>query len=402
MPRAIIAGGSLAGLFAGNLLCRAGWDVTINERVAEPLAGRGAGIVTHPPLFDALREAGVPGDASVGVPVAGRVTYGADGRVVGRRDMGQTFTSWSRLHALLSDALPQGVLRRGRAVTGAVQDAAGVSVAFSDGATEAADLLVGADGLRSVVRALHWPEVAPAYAGYIAWRAVVAEAALSPAARAALMPYLAFCLPEGEQMLGYPVAGEDDSVAPGHRRFNIVWYRPADDAALAAMQTDATGRHFANGIPPGQIRPELVAAARADAARLLAPCFAEVVARAAPLFFQPIQDLTVPGMAFGRIAILGDAAFVVRPHPGMGVTKAACDAVALARALAGSDVPAALRRFDAERQPVGAGLVAHARRLGAYMQAQQRSPEERAAAAQFRSVEAVMRDTAVLVEGLAA
>jgi 2-polyprenyl-6-methoxyphenol hydroxylase-like FAD-dependent oxidoreductase len=88
----------------------------------------------------------------------------------------------------------------------------------------------------------------------------------------------------------------------------------------------------------------------------------------------------------------------------MGVTKAAEDAVALARALAAhpGDVPAALRAFEAERLPAGHALVEHARRLGAYMQASRRTPEERAAAERFRTPEAVMRETAVAPAALAA
>ncbi len=404
-PRAAVVGGSLAGLLAANLLHRAGWDVAVHERTPGPLAGRGAGIVTHPALFEALRSAGVPEEAPVGVPVAGRITYASDGSVVGTRALPQVLTSWSRLHRLLREALPPRLVRPGSTVAGVSQDADGVTLRLADGAEERADLVVGADGLRSTLRAAHLPGAAPEYVGYVAWRGVVPEARLSPAARAALMPFFAFCLPPGEQMLGYPVAGEDDEVEPGRRRFNFVWYRPAGPETLARMQTDADGAHHAEGIPPPRIRPEVLAEARNAARRTLSPAFAELVEATEPLFFQPIQDLAVPRMAFGRCCILGDAAFVVRPHPGMGVTKAAEDAVALVRALAAarpSDVPGALLSFEAERLPVGHALVEHARRLGAYMQAHRRTPEERAAAERFRTPEAVMRETAVAPAMLAA
>ena len=82
-------------------------------------------------------------------------------------------------------------------------------------------------------------------------------------------------------------------------------------------------------------------------------------------------------MALGRarrVAVVGDAAFVARPHVGMGVTKAAGDAAALLDAFveSGWDVPAALARFDRARHPCGAAIVDRARALGAYMQAQRR------------------------------
>jgi 2-polyprenyl-6-methoxyphenol hydroxylase-like FAD-dependent oxidoreductase len=333
----------------------------------------------------------------VGVSVAGRITYAPDGSVVGTWALPQVLTSWSRLHRLLREALPPHLVRAGSAVAAVSHESGGVTLRLAGGAEERADLVVGADGLRSTLRAAHLPGLAPEYAGYLAWRGVVPETRLSPAARAALMPYFAFCLPPGEQMLGYPVAGEADEVGPGLRRFNFVWYRPADPGTLVRMQTDAGGTHHADGIPPPRIRPDVLAEARSAARRTLSPAFAELVEATEPLFFQPIQDLAVPRMAFGRCCILGDAAFVVRPHPGMGVTKAAEDAVALARALAArpGDVPGALRAFEAGRLPAGRALVEHGRRLGAYMQARRRTPEERAAAERFRTPEAVMRETAV-------
>jgi 2-polyprenyl-6-methoxyphenol hydroxylase-like FAD-dependent oxidoreductase len=104
-------------------------------------------------------------------------------------------------------------------------------------------------------------------------------------------------------------------------------------------------------------------------------------------------------MTSGRVALVGDAAFVARPHTGMGVTKAASDAVALADALAGApDLDAALSEYDRRRRRFGSALVAHARRLGAYMQAQILTPAERAMAERFRTPEAVMRETAVPIE----
>ena len=102
-------------------------------------------------------------------------------------------------------------------------------------------------------------------------------------------------------------------------------------------------------------------------------------------------------MSAGRIALIGDAAFVARPHVGAGVAKAAQDAVALADALAlGADVESALHAFEATRLPVGRRIVARARDLGAAMQAQHASPRERAMAERYREPAAVLADTATL------
>lgn len=98
-----------------------------------------------------------------------------------------------------------------------------------------------------------------------------------------------------------------------------------------------------------------------------------------------------------RVAILGDAAFVARPHVGMGVTKAAADAAALAGTLAtdNGDIAEALTAFDRSRRPYGAAIVARARDLGAYMQAQALSVGERELALRHRQPEAVIAETAV-------
>jgi len=98
-----------------------------------------------------------------------------------------------------------------------------------------------------------------------------------------------------------------------------------------------------------------------------------------------------------------DAAFVARPHVGMGVTKAAADASALVDALQAhpNDLQAALNQFESARIRFGAAVVRRARELGAYMQAQIATPEERAMAELHRSPEAVMAETAV-AKGIAA
>jgi len=205
-----------------------------------------------------------------------------------------------------------------------------------------------------------------------------------------------FCLPPGEQMLGYPVAGAGNSTRPGERRYNWVWYRPAaEQSVLADLLTDEAGRRHDVSIAPPLIRREIVARMRAEADALLAPQVAEMVHLTPQPFFQPIYDVESPQLAFDRVALTGDAAFVARPHVGMGVTKAACDAVAMADALRDADdVAQALRRYEEERVRAGAAIIVRARHLGAYMQAQLKTADERAMAERYRTPEAVMRETA--------
>jgi 2-polyprenyl-6-methoxyphenol hydroxylase-like FAD-dependent oxidoreductase len=132
---------------------------------------------------------------------------------------------------------------------------------------------------------------------------------------------------------------------------------------------------------------------RAAAERLLAPQLRQVVRLIDEPLLQPIYDLASPRMAFGRVAIIGDAAFVARPHVGAGVSKATDDAAALAAALAVDDVETALRRFEAERLPENNRIIERARRLGAYLQASQNA-QEREQSVRHSIPEAVLEETA--------
>lgn len=395
---AAIIGGSIGGLFAALLLHRAGWDVHVYERNARELAGRGAGIVTHPALNAALKAAGISPSEELGIAIPGRRTFARDGTLLGELAFPQTNTSWDRLFQLLRAAMPDGCYHLGKSLTGITQHRQSGTAHFADGTEAAADLIIGADGFRSSVRATFMPEIAPAYAGYIAWRGLVDESAISPEARDALFGSFSFCLPPGEQMLGYPVAGPDHDLRPGRRRFNFVWYRPADESGeLRRLLTDDSGTCHDVSIPPPLIAKAVIAEMRAASEASLAPCFAEVVALTSAPFFQPIYDLTVPRMIDRRVAILGDAAFVARPHVGAGVTKAAEDAAALATALSQhTDIAAALATFDASRTAIGHRIITRARHLGAYMQAQVLTRAEQEAAQVHRTAEAVMRETASL------
>jgi 2-polyprenyl-6-methoxyphenol hydroxylase-like FAD-dependent oxidoreductase len=374
--RVIVAGGSIAGLFAGALLHRSGFTVDVFERSGEALASRGAGIVSHPELFDVLGKAGAALDETVGVPVVGRITLNRDGTVLGEHALPQLMMSWDRLYRLLRDAFPAHCYHGGRAVESFDQDERGVRVHFTDGASERANWLIGADGIRSTVRRQLLPDLEPAYAGYAAWRGLIEERAMSAQARAILGERLAFCLPAGEQMLGYPVPGAAESVTPGGRRYNVVWYRPAEGISrLPQLLTGRDGRRYDLALPPGQVTPEAAAALYADADALLAPCCAEVVRLTREPFIQAIYDLASPRLVFGRVVLIGDAAFVARPHAGMGVTKAALDALSLAGALGAADAAAALLEWERRRLHYGCALVERARWLGGYLSEPAAAPE---------------------------
>ena len=394
--RAIIIGGSMSGLFAGLMLRNAGWQVDIYEKVVGELSGRGAGIVAQPEILAALEALGLE-TRDLGVAVEKRRLFDSSGRLVLETDCPQVMTAWERVYRILRDAFPTQHYHQGRSLRAIEQSPDNVTAIFANGEQISADILIGADGIRSTVRGLCAADAQPLYAGYVAWRALIAESAMPHDIHRDIFPVMAFCLPPGEQMLGYPVAGVDNDLRPGHLRYNMIWYRPADEhTELVSLLTDENGVAHSMSIPPPLISRASIAGMREAARRVLAPQFVEAIGAADQPLLQPIFDLESKRIAFGRIAIIGDAAFVARPHVGGGVAKAAGDADALTIALReNSDVSAALLQFQSARLPVGRQMIQRARHLGAYLQAQ-RTSEEAALSARHSIPEAVLAETATL------
>ena len=151
--RAVVIGGSMSGLFAALLLRRQGWSTDIFERSDVELSGRGAGIVTHPELRGALRAVRLDPTADLGVEVVRRRTLDQAGRVIGEQECPQTETSWNRLFQLLRDAFPAERYHIGKDLKHVERRGSGVEAHFAVGPAMAGDLLVGADGFSSTVRA---------------------------------------------------------------------------------------------------------------------------------------------------------------------------------------------------------------------------------------------------------
>jgi 2-polyprenyl-6-methoxyphenol hydroxylase-like FAD-dependent oxidoreductase len=268
--RAIVIGGSLGGLFAANLLHDLGWEVDVFERVPDDLASRGAGIGTHDELLAVLGKLGIAIEERLGAQVGDRICLDRAGNTVCRVPWGHIMSGWANVYRPLKDRFPASRYHFGKAFRDLEKRGDQIVARFDDGSEARADLLIGADGLRSAVRAQLYPGLEPAYAGYVAWRALVDEHALPAELRRQLGNIYWFGLPPGEMIVAYPVPSRDG--APGHRDWNIVWYRPiVGDEALRDMCTDASGRHHGPAIPPPLVRPDVIASLKRDARALLAP-----------------------------------------------------------------------------------------------------------------------------------
>jgi 2-polyprenyl-6-methoxyphenol hydroxylase-like FAD-dependent oxidoreductase len=363
--RAIVIGGSIAGLFVGAFLRRIGWRVDVYERSSIELIGRGVGIfATHLELFEALDKCGA-GTVDIGVIVYKRITLDRCGNVIAEKPQLQIVTSWDRLRQVLLKAVDRQRYHFGHAFERIEQDGNGVQVCFANGRSERADLVVGCDGFRSNVRAYLAPEVQPIYSGYYIWRGAPNEADLSLETRKTMFPYFSFFLADQLQALGYPISGADDELRAGYRRYNWGWYRVADAAKLKEMCVDEQGQEYEFGVPPPLVRKDLIAQMRAEAQALLPPQYLDCVQHIDQPFFTPVYDFCSPSLVFGRVALVGDAASTPRPHIGFGVSKAGAEAQALAEALSNyDDIDRALAAYNATRQPLSERIVAHSRRLG--------------------------------------
>ena len=394
-PRAIVVGGSMSGLFSAALLIRQGWDVDVFERSTVELAGRGAGISTHPELLNALRLVGASTE-DLGVSVDTRIVIDRSGRIIHEYPLPETMTSWDKLQRLLRQLIPADRYHLAHNFVGFEQNETEVTIAFDNGRREKADLLIGGDGFRSAVRNQLLPDLRPAYAGYVVWRGAPLEAKLPASVLGGIFKHFTIALPPGQQVVGYPIPGLGDDNRPGHRRYNFIWYRIVDEAALAELCTDAAGTVHPFSIAPPLIRDDVIAAMRFDARSHLPPQFLEVLDQIERPFFTPIYDLVTPRLAFGRVALVGDSASVSRPHMGFGVAKAGDDAVCLAQSLGdGGDVLSGLTRFNAQRQPANEQIFRHGRKLGAYFDIDVSSPEERAMGQIMRRPEGIARHLAV-------
>lgn len=377
MPKAIIIGGSLGGLLAGNLLRSIGWEAEVYERVGDDLAVRGAGIGTHEELLEVMRRIGVEVDASIGIHPESRTCYGLDGRVQHRAPRPRILSSWGRLYRSLKDAFPESSYHFDKSLASFLDDGQRVVARFTDGSIAEGDLLIGADGIRSTVRGQLIPQAEPEYAGYIAWRGLIPEADIPADLHREIFDHNMVCYPDGEAMTAYAVPGPDNDVRPGHRAYNFVWYHPTTRDDLTRLCTDASGRCHGMAIAPALIRPEAIAEMLSTARTALAPQCVTILEIAKQPFFQAIFDLETPRMYRGRAALLGDAAFVARPHVGMGVTKAALDAECLTDALLDRDgIEAALERYHERQHLFGTRVIARARYVGAHLGARATKPPE--------------------------
>jgi 2,6-dihydroxypyridine 3-monooxygenase len=364
--RTAIIGGSLGGLTAALCLRDLGVEVDVYERSPVELAQRGAGIgFLRESRRYLLERAGVALD-DISIATSHIRYLDRHGKLIYDGPHALRFSSWNTIYRRLLACFGPARYHLGHEMSGWEDAGDYVEARFAGKSSQRVDLLVCADGVGSASRSRLLPAARSEYAGYVAWRGMVPETSLDAPIREFFDDALTYYLYANSQMLVYPIPGLDGSVKPGERLINFVWYRNyMDGSDLDDLLTDDKGVRRDISLPPGVARAEHVAELRSVATARLPEPMAVLVCSTEQPFLQVVYDIEVPRMAFGRVCLIGDAAFVARPHAAAGTAKASADAWSLADAIGKNrDVPTALAQWEPGQLALGKQLLERNQRNG--------------------------------------
>lgn len=332
---AVVVGGSLTGLSAALALARGGNRSMVLEQAVGTLAG-GSGIGLEAEVFE--RVTGVP---ALSVPV-----------VRGNR----LSAAWGLLRSVLLDAAREQPLidiREGVSVT-SVEPAPGSIAVTTDDGTITGDVLIGADGGRSLVRR-HVAPTRPhaSYAGYLIWRALMDERDV-PGGLDGRGDFMEFYSTSSTRLTVYCVPGIDGSTRVGERRFCFAWYDASRDRLMRETGCVTEEGHVVGTLYQDRLGHDLVAELDDQAERSWPEPWRRAIhaaIRAGGLFATPIAEYVPSVLARDRAVLVGDAAHVMSPVVGAGYTTGLLDVESVTRRLRQSphDIPQALRLVESDR-----------------------------------------------------
>lgn len=362
---ASVVGGSISGLVIANLLSSSGWKVDVFEQSSHQLSDRGAGIVCHPRMIEIFSQLGINIPA-LGTWVEKRVYVDIDNETNRYFDYPQLVVSWNNIYSALLEKFPREHYHLGKALIDIKTSSNNMRAVFNDTEIFEADLVIGADGIRSSVRNFITNDQQPEYAGYIVWRAMSNVQGVSDIRK----KQFSFYIDSNQQILGYPIQGNNLR----SEQYNLVWYKALHKDALDRFLVDKHGKKHTYSVPPNRTDPnlinEMLESARADLPRF----FSNLISNSKVPFVSPVYDILTDRFSKGRAVLVGDAAAVARPHVGMGVTKALIDCVALQNKLKiRPSVEEALSDYSIQQHKFANQIVNASRHLGTFIQTDQQS-----------------------------
>src|SRR5580693_8205943 len=356
-----IVGGSIAGCTAAALLHRAGHDVMVFERSESELVSRGAGIVAATAAWQDMMAHGLT-DGTLPACRAGysRFVTRAPGtgqqRWLGDVQMSFTLLNWAYLYQRLRRRVPDDLYRSEAAVERIEATRHGTTLHLLPGGSLDFDLVVCADGYRSLGRGLIDPGAAPVYRGMVLWRGLLPERDIRVDALDGcdlLRPVY-----QGGHGVVYYIPGPGQSTEPGERLLMWGYYLQVPESALASVLVDDQERQQSGSVPFGKVHPEVRAGFESRLAGLLPPLLFELVQQSGNCSLQAIYSVVLRSYARDRLCLVGDAGAVFPPFTGSGVLKAVVNATSLVDALA--DAPAvddALHRWSQAQLQVAAQVM---------------------------------------------
>lgn len=352
-----VVGGSIAGCAAAIALSRVGCSVTVYERSQRDLADRGFGVGLPLGLHQELVSGGYLDASTPYVRYLERSWLTSGGgpgtvRELARQPFQIACENWAMLWRALRARIPEGSYRTGTNVTGIEPGAGGAVVTTVDGRRRF-DLVVGADGYRSLVRRYVSPESMLTPAGYAVWRGSYPERLLPGSViRELALTIGFFCFDHGHGT-AYLIP---DPAFPGGRLVYCALYlipsRQFEEPALVA---------------PGRMDVELVDQYRDALARHMPPLWVQVMNLVSPqrISLQSIYDATVSRYTRDAVALIGDAGAVARPHTASGATTALQDALTLEHSCRQAGTwEEALHSYNRGRCEAGNAQTELGRRLG--------------------------------------
>jgi len=362
----IIIGGSIGGLCAGIALQEKGHQINIYERSPGDMKDRGAGLVIQPDLMDYLIEKGIAPREVFGVPATQRQVLDDNGNAALIYPNDTIFTSWNYLWRRLKDFYPSANYFTGFELNSVTDNGGSVTAIFKNGEERTADLLIGADGFNSVVREYVAPNIHPQYAGYVAYRGLIPEKELTKDEVAFFGDKFSIYPYENSHLLCYLVPGPNGELTEGKRLYNWVWYQNKTQRELDHLLTDKNGLKRDFTVPAGYLSKESKEDLHRTAHEQLPPVLRNRVLQTAQPFVQVILDMAVPQMYKGNVAVLGDAASLVRPHTASGTAKAYRDAITIGMTLEEyQDNLTALRYWNEQQLRDAKALAIHGHQLAA-------------------------------------